>query len=214
MKRMQAGSSRSSSSDPSSRPPIRAVVFDCFGVIYDDAFKTFIEHYVTGQSPHSPQHYYELALAADRGHISDHDFYAELQALSGEEPAAIKHQLRDTSTLSQDVVAIIDSLRPHYQIGLLSNASRDFLDRFITRHNLTSHFDVILASSESHYTKPERGIFEEIAIRLNIQLSEMLCIDDSPGNVTAAQSYGIPSILYQNPRQLRAALTTILGEPQ
>jgi HAD superfamily hydrolase (TIGR01509 family) len=195
-------------------PPIRALVFDCFGVLYEDALKEFIEHHVpTAAAPKSRLYYYDLALASDRGYVSDADFYAELAALSGEPPEAVRHRLRDVSALNRGLVTLIESLRPHYRIAMLSNAERSFLDRFLINHNLKRHFDTILASSETPYIKPERGIFTAMASRLNLDLPEMLFIDDSTHNTEAAQGYGIPSIHYRDPAQLRTDLSAFLPQP-
>jgi HAD superfamily hydrolase (TIGR01509 family) len=194
--------------------PIRALVFDCFGVLYEDALKEYIEHHVPVDAigPKSRTYYYDLALASDRSYVSDADFYAELAALSGEPPEVIRHRLRDVSVLNRQLVSLIKSLRPHYRIALLSNAERSFLDRFLANHQLERHFDAVLASSETPYIKPEREIFAEMARRLRLELPEMLFIDDSTRNTDAAQSYGIPSIHYQDPNQLRAALADFLPQ--
>jgi HAD superfamily hydrolase (TIGR01509 family) len=192
--------------------PIRAVVFDCFGVLYEDAFKEFIEHYVPSDNagPNPRQYYYDLALAVDRGHISDDTFYAELSALSGEPPGTIRHRLREVTALNRRLVTLIESLRPRYRTAVLSNAERRFLDRFLTNHDLAAHFDAVLASSETPYVKPERGIFVEMARRLGLELPQMLFVDDSPRNVEAAQSYGIPSIHYQDTAQLHHAIAPFI----
>jgi HAD superfamily hydrolase (TIGR01509 family) len=197
-------------SRPKTPAPIRAVVFDCFGVLYEDAFKEFIEHYLPNPDDPARRHYYDLALASDRGHVPPATFYAELSALSGEDPAAIQHRLRDTSVLSRGVVALIQELSPQYKIGLLSNAERSFLDRFLANHDLERQFDTILASSETRYVKPERGIFDEMARRLQLPFAQTVFIDDSEANTSAATQYGLHAIRYRTPAHLRRDLGTLL----
>jgi HAD superfamily hydrolase (TIGR01509 family) len=187
-------------------PPIRAIVFDCFGVLYEDALKEFVEHYVSNPNDLRRYYYYDLALASDRGHVPAAQFYAELSQLSGEDPAVIQHRLRDTGVLNRGVMSIVNELQPHYRLAILSNAERSFLDHFLDSHNVGQHFDTILASSETRYVKPERGIFDEMARRLDVPLNETVFIDDSETNARAAAQYGLHAIHYQTPAQLRRDL--------
>jgi HAD superfamily hydrolase (TIGR01509 family) len=114
--------------------------------------------------------------------------------------------LGSSQPFNHPVADLIRRLRPHYQIGMLSNSEQHFLEHFLTRHQSRELFDVIYGSSQSRYAKPAREIFTEVADQLDVKLSEMLFIDDSPGYVTTAQSYGITSVLYKSPDQLNEAL--------
>jgi HAD superfamily hydrolase (TIGR01509 family) len=192
------------------RQSVQAIVFDCFGVLYEDAFKQFTGRYVTASAPHPREYYYDLALQADRGHIGDADFYAELATLSGLAPSTIQRHFRQLTVLNEDLVALIEQLKPHYRIGMLSNAERTFLDRFLDNHNLIGHFDATLASSETSFVKPQEPIFSEMARRLDVTYDEMLFIDDSPVNTAAARRYGITSVTYEDPARLRLELNNLL----
>lgn len=192
------------------QPSTRAIIFDCFGVLYDDAFKQFVEHYVAEDSIKPRQYYYDLSLATDRGLITDADFYAELTALSGQPAADIRRRMHDITVLNDDVVAVVMALKPHYRIGMVSNAQRNLLDEFISNHNLGSHFDMVLASSETPYVKPQREIFEIAAERLEVSLPEIIFIDDSPRNTSAAAAYGLQAITYRHARQLRHDLAALV----
>ena len=108
---------------------------------------------------------------------------------------------------AQGVAGLVKRLRPHYKIGMLSNALRSSLDRFLLANDAAALFDAVLASSESHYAKPDREIFEEVAAMLGVEPAEMAFVDDSPGHVAAATTYGITSIVYENPHQLERDLT-------
>ena len=183
---------------------IRAIIFDCFGVLCVDAFKEFVEHYAaTAEDAH---YYYQLRLAADRGLVPEAEFYAQLAEFSGQTPTAIRHRVHDTSVLNRPLVPLIEALRPHYQLGLLSNADRKFLDKFLAAGQITDLFHNVVASSDTPYVKPQREIFEHAVAQLNVEFAETLFIDDSPTNVAAAQAYGLPSIHYQDLAQLQGQL--------
>jgi putative hydrolase of the HAD superfamily len=197
----------------SPQPTIQAIIFDCFGVLYEDAFKEFIEHHT--HTATEARHYYDLALASDRSLVSDAQFYAELAQLSGDDPAAIQRRLNDTSVLNRALVPFIERLRAHhYRIGLLSNADRAFLDHFLDAHEVRHLFDLTLASSETRYVKPQREIFELMLERLRVPAAAALFVDDSARNAHAATSYGLVGLHYQNPPRLIAQLHQlgVLGE--
>jgi putative hydrolase of the HAD superfamily len=193
------------------RPTIRAIVFDCFGVLYEDAFKAFVDEHTRGDANLARQ-YYDLAAASDRGLISDDDFYRQLSALSGQDVPTLVAQMTDTSALNRPIADLIRTLRAQgrYKIGLLSNVDRRFLDRFLAAHHIAGQLDAVLASSETPFAKPDEQIFTAMSDRLGITPAEMLFIDDSPGHTTAARSYGIPAITYQNPHQLQQELAKML----
>ena len=190
---------------------ITTIVFDCFGVLYQDAFIQLVDRYTHGD-PRLARPYLDIDNAFNHGFITDADYYAELERLSGETATVIKRHLRDTSVLNQPVADLVKTLHGPYRIGLLSNAERSFLDRFLANHNLDRHFDVVLASSETPFVKPERGIFAEMARRLDADFPEIAFIDDSTRNTEAASNYGMHTICYRNPRQLKQQLDAVLGK--
>ncbi len=184
---------------------ITAIVFDCYGVLYEDAFKQLVDRHAQADASRA-QEYFAVDTAFNHGFISEHVYYERLASLSGVSPTEIRRQMTDTTVFSRPVAAIIESLRPKYQIGLLSNSERGFLDRFLSENNAAHLFDVVLGSSETAFVKPQREIFEILGQKLGVPLSEILFIDDSPTNTAAARSYGLPAITYQNPHQLRSEL--------
>lgn len=184
-----------------------AVIFDCFGVLYQDAFKQFLDEYAT-RLPHPRQHYYELAKQNEFGYLSDDDFYHEFSQDSGLPAEELRQRFNDTNCLNISLVPLIEDLRKtgKYKIGMLSNVERGFLQKFLDNHNVGHLFDTVLTSSETVHVKPEREIFEVMAERLNVPFKEWFFIDDGPDNIAAAERYGIPSHLYTTSTELRSAL--------
>lgn len=183
----------------------RAFVFDCFGVLYNDAFKDFLARNsaaIAGREAY----YYELCNQSDNGELADEPFYNELATVSGEDPAELKAEFHDTRHLNRGIAGVIRQLKPHYKIGLLSNAGRDLLDEFMAEHNIAHLFDAVVASSETGYIKPQREIFEIAAQRLDLPLEALYFIDDSPSNVAAAVSFGMQAHTYTTVAELRRAL--------
>jgi HAD superfamily hydrolase (TIGR01509 family) len=183
------------------------IVFDCFGVLYVDAFNRFLNTY-SKILPEPRNHYYELAKQNDHGYLSDEDFYNELQTGSGVPAIEIKKQFNDTNCLNTNLVPLIRELREKhgYKIGMLSNVDRQFLQQFLDNHDIGELFDHILTSSESVHSKPEREIFEDLADQADAPFEEWYFADDAQSNVDAARSYGIQSDVFTDTETLRKDL--------
>lgn len=186
----------------------RAFVFDCFGVLYNDAFKDFLDRNAAAIGD-NVAYCYDLCNQSDNGTLSDDVFYGMLASMTGEDPKALKTEFHDTRHLNRGIVEIIRTLKPRYKIGMLSNAGRDMLEEFMAEHNIHDLFDVVIASSETTYVKPQREIFELLAERLELRLDEIFFIDDSATNVTAARSYGMRAHTYTTIAELQETIEGI-----
>ena len=100
--------------------------------------------------------------------------------------------------LNDELIPKLHELKSQYRLGLLTNSERSFVDRFLANNDLRPMFDVVLASSQTRFVKPQREIFEIMAERLDLPFDQILLVDDSPSNVGAAQSYGMKAVLFQN----------------
>jgi HAD superfamily hydrolase (TIGR01549 family) len=187
-----------------SKPSV--IVFDCFGVLFDDAFKALLtdhEH----RLPKPVAYYQRLAAMNDDGTLSDRDFYGELSVDFELSVEQLKQQFHDTHCRLEGTVQIIRELREHgYRIGLLSNVDRRLLEEFLDFKDTRQLFDETLASSEAGANKPDRKIFTVMAERLQTPFDEWFFVDDSRGNVEAAEGYGIASHAFTTPGKLRADL--------
>jgi HAD superfamily hydrolase (TIGR01509 family) len=114
--------------------------------------------------------------------------------------------LYDSSDRSSELIKIIKRLRPTYKIGLFSNSSRRYLEEYLAENHLRDLFDAVVSSTDAGFYKTERGAFQDCAARLEVDTDRMLFVDDWPGNINAATSYGIRSILYEGPKQLEQEL--------
>lgn len=185
---------------------IKAVVFDCFGVLYNDALKDFLARNKQAINGNEGYYYY-LCNQSDAGLISDEDFYREFAMVSGESPQDLRAEFHDTRHVNKRLVPVIERLKGRYKIGMLSNTGAALLEEFLNEHSIRHLFDQIVASSDTGYIKPQREIFEITADRLGVALEEIYFIDDSQTNVQAARSYGMQTHLYVTVAELQAALT-------
>jgi putative hydrolase of the HAD superfamily len=147
----------------------------------------------------------ESSRKLDRGHISDNEFYKQLAALSGHSVDSIRLAF-DEKLIDKTVVSLMQVLRSHYKIALLSNASGTYLRPILEKHGLMPLFDEIAISAEVGLIKPEPAVFKHILKQLGVQAGEAIFIDDSPTNVQAAEALGIRSFVFAGTEALRKEL--------
>ena len=84
------------------------------------------------------------------------------------------------------------------KIGILSNMSEDFRDRlFVPRcAEYIALADAVIISGAERLVKPNRPIYDLAARRLGLTPHELLFLDDTEANVTAARRWGWRSHVY------------------
>ena len=184
------------------------IIFDCFGVLYNDATTDFLKHHQASLDalPASYAHLAKVNDEVDRGKVGGEVYYRELGAATGLTPREVEAEMSDVSGLDAGVVALIRELKPRYQIGMLTNADALFLQRFLDNQDVRELFDVVVVSSEIGFIKPEPEIVTIIAERMGKKFDELIFIDDKQMNVVAAQRLGIDSILFHSAAQTREEL--------
>jgi 2-haloalkanoic acid dehalogenase type II len=78
----------------------------------------------------------------------------------------------------EEVYAVLEALRPHYSVAMLSNADSDFLTACLERNKLA--FDLVLSSEEAGAIKPNPVIFEHLAAKLEMAPDRVLYVGDNP----------------------------------
>ena len=99
---------------------IRAIVFDCFGVLYVDPSLLFYEREV--------ENYSELRIEIsdidkryDYGYINDLEHAHEIAAITGLDEDFIRQNVRGQHTLNDSLLSYSQELRSDYKVGMLSN---------------------------------------------------------------------------------------------
>jgi epoxide hydrolase-like predicted phosphatase len=183
----------------------KAVIFDFFDVIHGDPFKRWLK---TNGLERSGD-FEASSQLVDLGHISEDEFHERLSRLSGTSLAGVKEIFDDRSVIDKDMVRLVKELRGHYKIGLLSNASSEYLRALLAHHELAELFDEIAVSSEVGFIKPGPEIFQHILQKLAVKPEETLFIDDNPHNAEAAAALGFGAITFTDYRSLRKELLTL-----
>jgi epoxide hydrolase-like predicted phosphatase len=109
------------------------------------------------------------------------------------------------------LVDAIDSLRPRFRTGLLSNAWSGLRQYVENDWHIAHAFDDIIVSAEVGLAKPDPHIYQLAIDRLGVTGAEAVFIDDVNKNVEGARTVGLDSIQFLSPSQVQAELRKLLG---
>ncbi len=185
---------------------IRAILFDCFGVLYIDVRRAYYERF--------PQHrdeLHSLNKQADFGIIDKHTYMTGVAALTGASEQETTQALTSKLALNQPLVDYIQTMiKPHYKTGLVTNIGREWIHDFFDEIQLKALFDAVVLSGDEGITKPDPVIFERAAHRLNLLPEECVMIDDREDNCRGAEIAGMKSLLFTDFSTLQQQLKQLL----
>lgn len=190
---------------------IKAVIFDCFGVIISDGLKK-----LTGEldrvNPGSREIINHYVRLANSGQIPPSEYGKEVSRRLNMSVDEWRSRIVAGEHKDTRVIDYIKATRKVYKTALLSNiASRESMNRRLSEEELNKLFDVVVISGEVRVQKPEPEIFKMVVERLEVAPSECVFIDDSPGYCQAAEALGIKSICYKDFDQMKADLEAVLA---
>lgn len=198
--------------------PIQAVILDVGGVLVHD-------------KSHDKRHEWEARLGLPQGQLTHLVFGSEAaaRAASGEIPEqdvwkAVGSQLglredqlpelqRDFwagEQLNGELVQFIQSLRPRYKIGIISNAWSEARFFHNEKFKLNTWIDVAIYSAEVKLVKPDPRIYQLALAQLNVRAHESVFVDDMLVNVEAARGLGMKGVQFKNTEQAINEIKEIL----
>lgn len=186
---------------------IRAVIFDCYGVLTEDGWTPFKRKYILGNDELEMQ-IRLLGRDVDTGKRSDADMLKEVARLTGVDIDVVYRALATQVPNEELLTWIQNELKPEYKIGMLSNAGHDVVaDLFADTPKL---FDAAVLSYREGVAKPDAQIFERTAQKLGVQPNECIFIDDQARFCEAAKATGMQAVVFEDTKQCTEDIKTIL----
>ncbi len=186
---------------------IRAIIFDCFGVLATDVWLAFCESLLPGSDITQAS---ALNKAYDRGIISYTDFVQGVTELVGQAPPDLEHITLGDIAKNEPLLQLIGQLKAEYKIGLLSNVSSDWIQKEFLTAKEQELFDAVVLSYEVGMIKPDPRIYELICTRLGVDPSEAVMVDDRQAYAEGAQQIGMKCIVYEDLRSFTRQLNQLL----
>ncbi|HSX06177.1 MAG TPA: HAD-IA family hydrolase [Candidatus Saccharimonadia bacterium] len=191
------------------KPQVRAIIFDLYGVLVINGWAAFkLRHFADREAVWHELHL--LGRKADAG-LTDYEEMIQFAAQhTGETEAAVRHELEHSIVDSELLEYIRVQLKPHYKLGILSNAGSNITERLFTPDQLDL-FDAVVLSHGIGLTKPHPEMYQMIADRLDLGPAECLFVDDHERHIAGAQDVGMRTLLYTDFAQLQADLPGVLA---
>ena len=188
---------------------IKAIIFDCFGVLATEAWLPFKATYFS-DNPEKFEEASDLAKRANAGLISHQDFIAAAAKMADITPLEAE-QFISRNVPNEELFETIKELKKSYKIGFLSNIAGNFLHRMFTKEQLAT-FDTICLSFETGLVKPDPQSFLDITKKLGVEPSEAIMVDDQERQITGAREAGLQAILFTDAEQYKKDLITLLKQ--
>jgi putative hydrolase of the HAD superfamily len=160
-----------------------------------------------------------LLRRAITGQISDDAWRQEVVArLAGEygrerAAGAVAAWSAPAGRVDETVLALVRAVRRRAPVVLVTNATTR-LDADLARLGLGGAFDAVASSSRIGAGKPEAEIFRAALAAAGVHPGAALFVDDSDGNVAAAQALGLKGYRFEDAARLEVVLRAsgLLGD--
>lgn len=187
---------------------IKAIIFDCFGVLAEDGWTPFKRKYIEG-NPEVALAVQLLGKEVDSGKRSYKDMIQETAQLVGVSESMVRTAV-ERQVPNEELFAYIKSdLKSTYKIGMLSNASYDVTKLLFTAEQ-TAMFDATVLSYEAGCVKPDEKMYQLIAERLEVEIDECVLVDDQQRHCAGAITAGMHAVLYEHFDQMKRELSRYL----
>jgi len=186
---------------------IKAVTFDCDGVMFDTA--------------RANRFYYSHILQQfDRPAVTDEQFaYVHMHTVDeamaylfpDKTTLAAAYEFRKSMdyrqylgylTIEPHLVALLEKLRPQIKTTIATNRT-DTIDRLLAEFHLDGYFDLVVTASDVMRPKPHPEALFKILNYFDLEPDQTIYIGDSQVDEMAARAAAIPLVAYRN-RELSA----------
>lgn len=186
---------------------IKALIFDCFGVLTTDTWLKFVDSLPEGVDVNAVR---ETHRAYTRGIISKQESAQRIEELCHGQ-CFIEPEDREGIAKNNLLLDYIRELKGQgYKIGLLSNIGTGWIrDQFLAPEE-QQLFDDMILSYEVGLIKPDPRIYHLACERLGVEPDEAVMVDDIERYTEAAKAEGLNAIVYNDFKQFQKDISALL----
>lgn len=184
-----------------SRSGIRFLYLDLNGCLvhfYQHAFLEISQDYgvSSGQVESAFWHYND---AANRGNLSLQEFNEAFAKRLGIESIAWQDYYLSAAEPIKEAQDVLRWASEHYKVGLLTNITESLVEGLLAKGTLPDvEYDTIIDSSKVGHIKPELEIYQIAIEQAGVPAEEILFVDDSRANLSAAESLGMKVLWFDD----------------
>lgn len=187
---------------------IKAVIFDCFGVLAGEGWTPFKEKYFIN-NPELLAKASVLNVDLDIGKITFPEFVKQVSILAGTD-YDYTYKFIDDTPVNEDLLDFIEKeLKGKFKVGMLSNAGENWLDTMFTKQQ-NQLFDQAVLSYEIGYAKPDAQAYQYITEKLDVSPQEAVFIDDQHKYIVGAEEFGLRTIHHKDNKETIKRLEQLL----
>lgn len=112
--------------------------------------------------------------------------------------------------IHEDVFNFAISFGKKYDLYILANESKQWMEYKIEKFNLYKYFKKIYCSAFIGISKPSKEIYEFVLKDINLEPNEIIFIDNKIENLKIPKELGINTILFMDLNQLKKDLDNLL----
>jgi putative hydrolase of the HAD superfamily len=186
---------------------IKAIVFDCFGVLCGGSLEYFVEI----APPENKRAVYDVSRSGDYGYISRKEYLKSMGELLDITPQEIDAISKKKHVVNPEMIEFVRLLRKTHKTAMLSNIGHSVMNTIFMPEQLNELFDTVVLSADLGMVKPHPEAYELTATRLSLMPEECIMIDDSVRNVEGAEMTGMKGVLYGSAEQVKADVLRLLS---
>jgi YjjG family noncanonical pyrimidine nucleotidase len=104
--------------------------------------------------------------------------------------------------LIEGTIEVLDYLKPHYQLHIISNGWQDIQVKKMENSGILHYFDAIITNEIANARKPEKGIFDHALKQTNASFSRSLMIGDNyEADILGAKNADFDTVFYNPEKQ-------------
>ncbi|MEI7631712.1 MAG: HAD-IA family hydrolase [bacterium] len=188
---------------------IKAIIFDCFGVLVEDWLGNTVKKYPVD----SQIHVWDAVKMLNMGFIDYQEGIRQMAAALNMSEQELQKSRHEKEIRNSDLISQISVLRSKgYKTAVLSNVSSGGLARRFTTEELNALFDAVVESGSVGFTKPDKNAYIYTADKLGVTVNECVMIDDREDFCAGAEAVGMSSILYEDFMQYKIDLGVLLAD--
>lgn len=189
---------------------IKAIIFDCFGVLTTDLWKEFCSTLPKGEIIQKAK---DLNHQYDAGAISLDYFIKNVHEVTGRDPTVIERIFTNRDSVKNEILLrYIQELKKNHKIGMLSNVATNWVRDYFLSPEEQQLFSAMVFSFEVGIGKPDAEIYKLTLQKLGAEPNESIFIDDNERYCQAAKDLGVKAILYKDFEQMKVELEQVLNE--
>ena len=186
---------------------IKAVIFDCFGVLTSERWIPFRRRYFHTDDAKAFARKTMGELVT--GQLSVHEFVSAIAKKGNVDEDDVRESLTGSSP-DDELFRWIATHKSDYKIGMLSNVGGDRLHTLFSPEQIAL-FDDIVLSYHVGMAKPDPRVYRLAAERLGVEPQECLFIDDKEVYCNAARAVGMQAVKYRDFEQFHSDIATIIS---